>query len=57
LQDVGSETVSRWSTWGDVSGWHPHYHVLLIHDQDLGAAAITALHGHIHSRLAASCRN
>ena len=44
-------------TWGDENGWHPHYHVLLVHDQDLDAAAIAALHGHIHSRLAASCRD
>ena len=42
---------------GDQNGWHPHYHVLLIHDQDLDAAAIVALHSYIHSRLAASCRN
>jgi hypothetical protein len=42
-------------TWGDENGWHPHYHVLLVHDQDLNAKAITALHAHIHSRLAASC--
>jgi hypothetical protein len=42
-------------TRGDENGWHPHYHVLLVHDEDLDAAAIAALHGHIHSRLAASC--
>jgi hypothetical protein len=44
-------------TWGDQNGWHPHYHVLLVHDQDLDAAAIAALHAHIHSRLAAACRD
>ena len=44
-------------TWGDRNGWHPHYHVLLIHDQRLDAPAIAAVHAHIHSRLAASCRN
>jgi hypothetical protein len=44
-------------TWGDENGWHPHYHVLLVHDRDLYADAIAALHAHIHSRLAASCRN
>jgi len=43
-------------TWGDENGWHPHHHVLLIHDQDLDATAIAALHGHIHTRLAASCQ-
>jgi hypothetical protein len=44
-------------TWGDENGWHPHYHVLLVHHRDLDAAAVTALHAHIHSRLAASCRD
>jgi hypothetical protein len=44
-------------TWGDENGWHPYYHVLLVHDHDLDAAAITKLHAHIHSRLADSCRN
>jgi hypothetical protein len=44
-------------TWGDENGWHPHYHVLVVHDQDLDAAAIAQLHAHIHSRLAASCRD
>ena len=43
--------------WGDHNGWHPHYHVLLAHNDDLDADAIAALHGHIHSRLAASCRD
>jgi hypothetical protein len=43
-------------TWGDENGWHPHYHVLLVHDQDLDAAAIAALHAHVHSRLAVTCR-
>ncbi len=42
-------------TWGDDNGWHPHYHVLLVHDQDLDASAIAALHAHIHSRLATAC--
>ena len=31
--------------------------MLLIHDQDLNAAAIAQLHAHIHSRLTASCGN
>jgi hypothetical protein len=44
-------------TWGDENGWHPHYRVLLVHDQDLGAAAIAALHAHIHARLAIACRD
>jgi hypothetical protein len=44
-------------TWGDTNGWHPHYHVLLLHDQDLDAGGIASLHAHIHTRLAASCHN
>jgi Replication protein len=44
-------------TWGDENGWHPHYHVLRAHDQDLDAAAIAQLHAHIHTRLAVSCRD
>ncbi len=44
-------------TWGDDHGWHPHYHVLLVHERDLDAGAIAAVHGHIHSRLGASCRD
>jgi hypothetical protein len=42
-------------TWGDDHGWHPHYHVLIVHDEDLDASAIFALHAYIHARLAASC--
>ena len=42
---------------GDINGRHPHYHVLLVHNQGLDAAAMTTLHAHIHSRLAAACRN
>ena len=55
--DIAGHIIALEVTWGDPNGWHPHYHVLLIHDQDLDAAAIAALHSHIHSRLAASCRN
>jgi hypothetical protein len=44
-------------TWGDDNGCHPHHHVLLVHDRDLDAAAIARLHGHIHTRLASSCRD
>ena len=36
---------------------HPHYHVLLVHEQNLGAAATAALKAHIHARLAPSCRD
>ena len=54
---IAGHIIALEFTWGDENGWHPHYHVLLIHDQDLDAAAIAALHGHIHSRLAASCRD
>ena len=34
----------------------PELSLLLVHDQDLDAAAIAAVHAHVHSRLAASCR-
>ena len=54
---IAGHIIALEFTWGDENGWHPHYHVLLIHDQDLDAAAITALHGHIHARLAAACRD
>jgi hypothetical protein len=53
---IAGHVIALEFTWGDENGWHPHYHVLLVHDQDLGAAAIAALHAHIHSRLAAACR-
>jgi len=52
---ISGHIIALEFTWGDGNGWHPHYHVLLIHDQGLDATAIIALHGHIHSRLAASC--
>ncbi len=54
---IAGHIIALEFTWGDENGWHPHYHVLLVHDQDFDAAAITALHAHIHSRLAASCRD
>jgi hypothetical protein len=54
---IAGHIIALEFTWGDVNGWHPHYHVLLIHDQDLDAAATAALHAHIHSRLAAACRD
>jgi hypothetical protein len=52
---IAGHIIALEFTWGDENGWHPHYHVLLVHDQDPGAAAIAALHGHIHSRLAGAC--
>jgi Replication protein len=52
---IAGHVIALEFTWGDENGWHPHYHVLLVHDQDLGAAAIAALHAHIHSRLARAC--
>jgi hypothetical protein len=52
---IAGHVIALEFTWGDENGWHPHYHVLLVHDQDLGAAAIAQLHAHIHSRLAAAC--
>jgi Replication protein len=53
---IAGHVIALEFTWADANGWHPHYHVLLIHDQDLGAAAIAEMHAHIHARLAASCR-
>jgi hypothetical protein len=53
---IAGHIIALEFTWGDQNGWHPHYHVLLVHDRDLDAAAIAALHAHMHSRLAASCR-
>ena len=44
-------------THGDENGWHPHYHALIVHNDDLEAAAIAQLQAHIHSRLVASCRD
>jgi Replication protein len=54
---IAGHVIALEFTWGDENGWHPHHHVLLVHDQDLDAAAIAALHAHIHSRLAAACRD
>jgi hypothetical protein len=53
---IAGHIIALEFTWGDQNGWHPHHHVLLLHDQDLDANAITALHAHIHSRLATACR-
>jgi hypothetical protein len=54
---IAGHVIALEITWGDRNGWHPHYHVLLVHDRDLDAAAIAAVHAHLHARLAASCRN
>jgi Replication protein len=54
---IAEHVIALEFTWADENGWHPHHHVLLVHDQDLGAAAIAALHAHIHSRLAAACHD
>jgi hypothetical protein len=54
---IAGHIIALEFTWGDENGWHPHYHVLLVHDQDLDAAAIAAVHAHIHSRLTVSCRD
>ena len=53
---IAGHIIALELTWGDQNGWHPHYHVLLVHDQEVDATAIAALHGHVQSRLAASCR-
>jgi hypothetical protein len=53
---IAGHVIALEFTWGDANGWHPHYHVLLIHDRDLDAAAIATVHAHIHARLAAACR-
>ena len=54
---IAGHIIALEFTWGDENGWHPHHHVLLVHDQDLDAAAIAALHAHIHTRLTAGCRD
>ena len=54
---IAGHIIALEFTRGDENGWHPHYHVLLVHDQDLGAAAIAAVHAHIHSRLTVRCRD
>jgi hypothetical protein len=54
---IAGHIIALEFTSGDENGWHPHYHVLLIHDQDLDATAITQLHAHIHTRVGTSCRD
>jgi Replication protein len=53
---IAGHVIALEFTWGDENGWHPHHHVLLVHDQDLDAAAIARLHAHIHGRLTAACQ-
>jgi Replication protein len=54
---IAGHIIALEFTWGDENGWHPHYHVLLVHDQDLDAADIAQLHRHIHNRVTSSCRD
>jgi Replication protein len=54
---IAGHIIALEFTWGDENGWHPHYHVLLVHGQDLEAVGIAKLHAHIHSGLAASCQD
>jgi len=42
-------------TRGDENGQHPHYHVLLVHNNDLDAVAIAALHAHSAFASATNC--
>jgi hypothetical protein len=54
---IAGHVIALEFTWGDENGWHPHYHVLLAHDEHLDASAIASIHRHVHTRLAASCRD
>lgn len=54
---IAGHVIALEFTWGEDHRWHPHYHILLVHDQDLDAGAIARVHAHIHSRLAAACRD
>ena len=42
-------------TQGDEHGWHPHFHILVLTDDELDALGIAALHGHVYSRLSKAC--
>jgi hypothetical protein len=53
---IAGHVIALEFTWGDENGWHPHLHVLLIHNQELDATAVAQVHAHIHSRVAAVCR-
>jgi hypothetical protein len=53
---IAGHIIALEFTWGDENGWHPHYHVLLVHDEHLDAHGIAALHQHFHSRLTGACR-
>jgi hypothetical protein len=55
--NIAGHIIAMEFTWGDKHGWHAHYHVLLLHERDLDAAAVAAVHWHIQSRLEASCRD
>ena len=52
---IAGHIIALEFTWGEEHGWHPHYHVLLVHDHNLDAAGIAALYVHVYSRLAVSC--
>ena len=39
---IAGHVIALEFTWGDANGWHPHYHVLLVHDRNLDAAGIAA---------------
>src|SRR5258706_1039804 len=54
---IAGHVIALEFTWGEDHRWHPHNHILLVHDQDLDAGAIARVHAHIHSRLAAACRD
>src|SRR5258706_6734865 len=54
---IAGHVIALEFTWGDENGWHPHYHVLLVHNEPLEASAIAAIHRHVHTRLSASCRD
>jgi hypothetical protein len=54
---IAGHIIAMEFTHGDENGWHPHYHALIVHNDDLEAAAIARLQAHIHSRLVASCRD
>lgn len=43
-------------TQGDEHGWHPHFHILFLTDDELDAHGIAALHKHVYVRLARACQ-
>ena len=54
---IAGHIIALEFTYGDDHGWHSHYHVLLVHERELDAGDIAVVQAHIHSRLAASCRD